>query len=163
MLCSQECEEFVPSIVSPDTRNQKGVCPDRSQEYHNLLHRKDDVNTDCRRLLLQLAGYFKQDSYTAGTIIGSVDGGMMMLGIIFIGIRAAVPVCTKQYSLACVRIVSSYNIAGFQESSVISHQIGVLVVDFGSELFKLFGQIFSASFMGVELGTRGPKAVCAAT
>ena len=113
---------------------------------------EDDVDTYRWGFFLNLTGNFKQDTYTAGSIVGSIDRFLVVLGIrIVIGIRTAVPMGTKHYSLLAIRIVSTDDVAGLQNGTVPSFEVGILVVHFGSELFQLLGQIFTTILVGLRV------------
>ena len=75
---------------------------------------EDDVDADGGCLLLQLARYFQQYAYSAGSVVGSYDGRLVLLGVIvFVGIGATVPVGTEQYAPAAVGVVAPMMLRDF--------------------------------------------------
>ena len=97
-------------------------------------------------------------AYTAGSVVGSYDGRLMLLGVIvFVGIGATVPVGTEQYAPAAVGVVGTDDVARLQQGAVVGHEVGVLVVDFGSELLQLGSQVFAAGFVGSGVGHAGTE------
>ena len=77
--------------------------------------KEDNVDTDGRGLQLYLTGYLEQHSDAAGSVIGSVDGGVMLLFFSFIGIGTGIPVCAEQHALAGIGVIDSDQVAGLQQ------------------------------------------------
>ena len=98
---------------------------------------EDDVNTDCRSLCLQLAGYFEQYAYTTGTVVRSENrfAVVALIGVI-ISPRTTVPMGTKHHAAGRLGIVGTNDVARLQYLTVISGQVGTLVVYLGSKSLK---------------------------
>lgn len=97
---------------------------------------------------MQLAGHFKQYTYTAGTVVYAQNGSLVLLLVtVLVCVWTAVPVGTKKNASFAFRIVCPDDIARLQNGIVVCHQVDVLVIDFGSKLFQFICQELSASFV----------------
>ena len=65
--------------------------------------------------------------------------------------------CTEQNPSFAFGVVGTDDVAGFQYGVVIRHEVGILVVDFGSEGFKLTGQKVTAGFVSCGVGHTRPE------
>ena len=62
--------------------------------------KENDVDTDGRCLLLQLAGHFKQYTYTAGTVVYAQNGSLVLLLVtVLVCVWTAVPVAQRRTRL----------------------------------------------------------------
>ena len=100
-----------------------------------------------------MSGYFQQYTDAAGTIVGTEDGGVVLLGI-GIGIcpRAAVPVGEEDDAFSGVGLVGAYDVACFQQGTVVGGEVYILVGDLGAEPGELVCQIVSTVDVGFRVG-----------
>ena len=89
--------------------------------------KEDDVYSDICRMGFQLACYFEEYTHAAGTIIGTKDGGVVILGVsVGIGPGATVPMGTQQHSLLQFGLVRADDIACREYGAVVSSQSNAL-------------------------------------
>src|SRR5689334_9128898 len=64
--------------------------------------KKNNIHTYFKRVYFHDSGYLEQNTYTAGSIIGSIKGCIWFF-FVFISKRAGVPVCCEQNSFRFFR------------------------------------------------------------
>lgn len=112
-----------------------------------------DVDAQLRLLLLQLTGNLEQDTHTAGTVVHTQDGGVVVFRVgVGICIRSAVPMGTEQDAFLVFRSVGTDDVAGLQNRAVVGNEVGILVIDLSSEAFQLLGQVIAAGTVGCRVG-----------
>ncbi len=83
--------------------------------------KEDDVYSDICRMGFQLACYFEEYTHAAGTIIGTKDGRVVILGVrVGIGPGTTVPMGTQQHTLLQFRLVRADDIASRKYGTIIS-------------------------------------------
>ena len=82
---------------------------------------------------------------------------MLRLVLVFVGIGAAVPVGEEQHASAAVGVVGTDDVTCFQNGVVIGHEVGILVVDFGTELFQFGSKVVAASSVSSRVGYTGTE------
>ena len=99
-----------------------------------LCIQQNDINPQFRLLLIDQTSYFEQSSYPTGTIICTQNRSFMVLLVrIVISPWACIPMCKQSDSLFTFRLIRTDNVSRFQQRTVISNQISILISHLSTE------------------------------
>ncbi len=119
---------------------------------------QQDIDTAVRLIGLEEPRYFKKNSYTTGSVVGSGHRFLPLRRVgIFICPRTRVPMREEKKPVGSLRIITAYYIYGLQLSAVESLQSGFLQLYLRSVAAKLRSEPCRSSPVTLRIGHPRPE------